>query len=112
MSTMSRRSVPCAASPSERPILWWRDFPYTVRDAVPKAPLADLFAALAEPTDASSTPEAQARKRAACAAYASQIGFQFGGEAGLDARLAREGGIERFRLSGRLDAAIPGLDAG
>ncbi|MCJ2051866.1 PIG-L deacetylase family protein [Methylobacterium sp. J-070] len=95
----------------EGPILWWRDFPYTVRDVVPRAPLADLFAALAEPT-VTLDAAAQGRKRAACAAYASQIGFQFGGEAGLDARLAREGGIERFRLSGALDAAIPGLDAG
>lgn len=93
------------------PILWWRDFPYTVRDAAPKEPLAALFAALAEPV-MRLAPDAQARKRAACAAYASQIGFQFGGAAGLDARLAREEGRERFRLSGRLGAAVPGLDAG
>jgi len=93
------------------PILWWRDFPYTVRDTVPKAPLAELFTALAEPAMRLG-PDAQARKRAACAAYASQIGFQFGGVAGLDARLAREEGNERFRLSGRLGAAIPGLDVG
>ncbi|MCJ2144644.1 PIG-L deacetylase family protein [Methylobacterium sp. E-066] len=93
------------------PILWWRDFPYTVREATPREPLADLFAALPVQRMALD-PEAQARKRAACAAYASQIGFQFGGVAGLDARLAREEGIERFRLTGRLDAAISGLDAG
>ncbi len=93
------------------PILWWRDFPYTVRATVPREPLAAVFADLAEPT-MRLDPDAQARKRAACAAYASQIGFQFGGPAGLDARLAREAGIERFRLSGRLGAAIPGLDAG
>ncbi|MEE7491876.1 PIG-L deacetylase family protein [Methylobacterium oryzae] len=93
------------------PILWWRDFPYTVRDAAPKEPLAALFSALAEPV-MRLAPDAQARKRAACAAYASQIGFQFGGAAGLDARLAREEGRERFRLSGRLGAAVPGLDAG
>jgi LmbE family N-acetylglucosaminyl deacetylase len=93
------------------PILWWRDFPYTVREATPKEPLAALFAALAESRMVLDA-EARDRKRAACAAYASQIGFQFGSEAGLDARLAREDGIERFRLSGRLDAAIPGLDAG
>ncbi|MCJ2059281.1 PIG-L family deacetylase [Methylobacterium sp. J-048] len=92
------------------PILWWRDFPYTVREAAPREPLAELFAAL--PTQRMVLdPEAQARKRAACAAYASQIGFQFGGVAGLDARLAREEGTERFRLTGRLDVAIPGLDA-
>ena len=95
----------------EAPILWWRDFPYTVREAAPRAPLAGLFAELAAPALRLS-PDAQARKRASCAAYASQIGFQFGGPAGLDARLAREEGMERLRLSGRLGAAIPGLDAG
>ncbi|SFL16710.1 PIG-L deacetylase family protein [Methylobacterium pseudosasicola] len=93
------------------PILWWRDFPYTVREATPREPLADLFAALPVRRMALA-PEAQARKRAACAAYTSQIGFQFGGVAGLDARLAREEGIERFRLTGRLAAPISGLDAG
>jgi LmbE family N-acetylglucosaminyl deacetylase len=93
------------------PVLWWRDFPYTVREAAPKEPLVGLFATLAE-AKMRLDPDAQARKRTACAAYASQIGFQFGGEAGLNARLAREAGIERFRLSGRLGAAIPGLDEG
>ena len=93
------------------PILWWRDFPYTVREAVPREPLADLFAGLADRTMTLDVA-AQARKRASCAAYASQIGFQFGGVAGLDARLARAEGVERFRLSGQLGAAIPGLDAG
>jgi LmbE family N-acetylglucosaminyl deacetylase len=94
-----------------QPILWWRDFPYTVRDAAPKEPLAASFAGLAGPV-MHLDPDAQARKRAACAAYASQIGFQFGGVAGLDARLAREEGLERFRLSGDLGVAVPGLDAG
>jgi LmbE family N-acetylglucosaminyl deacetylase len=93
------------------PILWWRDFPYTVREAAPKEPLAGLFGDLPEPT-MRLDPHAQARKRAACAAYASQLGFQFGGAAGLEARLAREEGRERFRLSGRLGIAVPGLDAG
>jgi LmbE family N-acetylglucosaminyl deacetylase len=93
------------------PILWWRDFPYTVRETVPREPLAGLFTRLAEPTMTLDT-DAQGRKREACAAYASQIGFQFGGAAGLDARLAQEKGTERFRLSGRLGTAIPGLHAG
>ncbi|MEL6062651.1 MULTISPECIES: PIG-L deacetylase family protein [unclassified Methylobacterium] len=93
------------------PILWWRDFPYTVREAAPREPLASLFAELPARI-VTLDPDAQARKRTACAAYASQIGFQFGGEAGLDARLVRENGIERFRLSGRLGLSIPGLDAG
>jgi LmbE family N-acetylglucosaminyl deacetylase len=91
------------------PILWWRDFPYTVREAAPQEPLAALFAELPEAA-VTLDPDAQARKRAACAAYASQIGFQFGGAAGLDARLAREEGIERFRLSGRLGPIVPGFD--
>lgn len=93
------------------PILWWRDFPYTVREAAPREPLAALFAELPE-ARVTLDPDAQARKRAACAAYTSQIGFQFGGPAGLDVRLARENGIERFCVSGRLVPAIPGLDAG
>lgn len=92
------------------PILWWRDFPYTVREAAPKEPLAGLFADL--PARAFALDgEAQGRKLAACAAYASQIGFQFGGEAGLAERLSREAGIERYRLSGRLPAPFPARDA-
>lgn len=94
----------------DTPVLWWRDFPYTVRAAAPKAPLAALFAALAEPT-VRLEPDAQIRKRAACAAYASQIGFQFGGVEGLDARLDQEEGVERFRRAGTLGSPIPGLDA-
>jgi LmbE family N-acetylglucosaminyl deacetylase len=92
------------------PVLWWRDFPYTVREAVPKEPLAHLFADLPVRTVALDA-RAQARKRAACAAYASQIGFQFGGEAGLRERLAREAGVERFRASGPMPASVPIRDA-
>ncbi len=83
------------------PILWWRDFPYTVREASPKEPLAPLFAGLPARAFAFDA-EAQAKKLAACAAYASQIGFQFGGRDGLAERLAREAGIERYRLMGTL----------
>jgi LmbE family N-acetylglucosaminyl deacetylase len=91
------------------PILWWRDFPYTVREATPKEPLAGLFADLPERAFAFDA-DAQGRKLSACAAYASQIGFQFGGEAGLAERLAREAGIERFRLAGRLPEPFPAAD--
>ncbi len=83
------------------PILWWRDFPYTVREAVPREPLAERFADLpveAVPFDAA----AQAAKRVACAAYASQLGFQFGGADNLGLQLEREGGMERFRRQGVL----------
>ena len=83
------------------PVLWWRDFPYTVRTAEPKEPLRAIFAAFPEQVvrlDAA----AGRRKAEACAAYASQIGFQFGGPDGLQARLAAEDGVERFRLQGQL----------
>lgn len=88
------------------PILWWRDFPYTVREATPKEPLAPLFADLPAKAFAFDAA-AQARKLASCAAYASQIGFQFGGQDGLAERLAREAGIERFRVTGALPQPFP-----
>jgi len=87
----------------ETPILWWRDFPYSIREAAPREPLAERFAAFpieTVPYDAA----AQAAKHAACAAYASQLGFQFGGVDKLGLQLAREGGVERFRRQG----ALPG----
>lgn len=82
-------------------VLLWRDFPYTVRTATPKEPFGNEMAALPE-ARVRLTDAAQAAKRAACRAYATQIGFQFGGEAGLDARLAAEGGVEDFRVEGRV----------
>lgn len=88
------------------PVLWWRDFPYTVRDATPKEPLKHLFERAPERVvrlDAA----AETRKTEACAAYASQLGFQFGGPDGLRQRLAAEEGIERFRLQGRLPPDFP-----
>ncbi len=90
------------------PVLWWRDFPYTVRTAEPKQPLAALFADLPEIAFAFDA-EGEAAKLQACAAYASQIGFQFGGPAGLKARLAQEEGRERFRSSGTLPPALTAL---
>lgn len=92
------------------PILWWRDFPYTVREATPKEPLAPLFADLPAQAVAFDA-EAQARKLASCAAYASQIGFQFGGRDGLAERLAREARTERYRLTGTLPKPFPLADA-
>lgn len=87
------------------PILWWRDFPYTVREAGPKEPFRDLFATLAMREIRFDRPCATA-KAAACAAYRTQIGFQFGGPEGLAERLAAEGATERFRVSGRLPDAL------
>ncbi|MEH3118992.1 MAG: PIG-L family deacetylase [Methylorubrum populi] len=91
------------------PVLWWRDFPYTVRDAEPKEPLRAVFEGLPEQV-VRLDGEAGRRKAEACGAYGSQIGFQFGGLEGLRACLAAEDRVERFRLQGRLP---PGLaDAG
>ncbi|GJE73538.1 1D-myo-inositol 2-acetamido-2-deoxy-alpha-D-glucopyranoside deacetylase [Methylorubrum suomiense] len=87
------------------PVLWWRDFPYTVRDARPKEPLRALFEAHPERA-VRLDAEAERRKAASCAAYASQIGFQFGGPEGLSGRLAAEEGTERFRVQGRLPDGI------
>lgn len=94
----------------DRPVLWWRDFPYTVRSAAPKAPLRASFADL--PVRAVALdPRAQARKAEACAAYATQVGFQFGGHDGLMDRLGAERGCERFSVGGRLPVGFPGSDA-
>ncbi len=81
------------------PVLWWRDFPYVVRDASPREPLRDRMAALPE-RDVALTPAEVEAKRRACLAYASQIGFQFGGAEGLERRLAASGGAESFRVTG------------
>ncbi|PIK73123.1 PIG-L deacetylase family protein [Methylobacterium frigidaeris] len=83
------------------PVLWWRDFPYTVRHPDPKEPFRDTFAGLPAVTVRLSAEE-EAAKHAACAAYASQIGFQFGGPAGLAERLGAEGAREHFRLAGAM----------
>ncbi|WP_336486047.1 PIG-L deacetylase family protein [Methylobacterium nigriterrae] len=99
-----------AAAGPEAPLLWWRDFPYTVRGHAPQEPLRETVSGLAI-REVALGPEEEARKEAACAAYASQIGFQFGGREGLSRRLAEEGGFERFRVSGHLPEGVPGRDA-
>ena len=88
----------------DRPILWWRDFPYTIRSDVPRRPFADLFATLPVRPVALDPPSLEARL-AACAAYRSQLGYQFGGPEGLEAKLAQAGAVEVF--SGWPDPAGP-----
>ena len=65
-----------------RPTLWWRDAPYALRSP-DAAPSPDLPAGL----DEVALPEDRARRGDACAHYATQVGFQFGGEAGMRAAL-------------------------
>lgn len=89
-----------------RPMLWWRDFPYVDREASPRAPFADRMSALAEHAVAIETDG----KRIACACYASQLGFQFGGPSGLAHALDRGGHTEIFRgdrAAGALAGARP-----
>jgi LmbE family N-acetylglucosaminyl deacetylase len=85
------------------PVLWWRDFPYVARDARPKAPFGDLMAELPDAAVAVG-PEP---KETACAAYATQLGFQFGGRDGLARALRASDPVERFRLSA--EAALPAV---
>ena len=82
------------------PVLWWRDFPYVARHSA-RAPCAADLVDLAEYT-VSVEPE---RRRSACTAYASQLGFQFGGETRLEGLLAEAGPMERFR--GERVAGLP-----
>ena len=79
-----------------QPILWWRDFPYVSRNATPAEPFGDRMRGLAEHTFGLDG-EAEQAKLQACLAYASQLGFQFGGPAGLRAKLSDSGAVERFR---------------
>ncbi len=81
-------TVRAMARLARRPTLWWRDFPYAARAASRAAPFADAMAAL----DERSVAVDVARKRRACAMYATQIGYQFGGEDGLE-RLRVEGDV-------------------
>ncbi len=80
----------------DRPILWWRDHPYVVRPGTPREPFGARFAeqALAEaPLD----PAARAARTAGALAYASQLGFQFGGPEAARAVFAAADPVERFR---------------
>ena len=87
-----------AVASLDRPVLWWRDSPYVLRqpDAVPRAPLpAGLTpVTLAQRAD---------RRADACACYASQLGFQFGGEAPMRTALA---GLTEELLAGPAARAV------
>jgi hypothetical protein len=66
-------------------VLWWTDHPYAARPHThPAQPFAEAMRALPEFVLEGRTE----RRLAACAAYASQIGFQFGGADGMRRSLA------------------------
>lgn len=62
----------------DRPLLLWEDWPYADRLGA-----MDATPALIEPL----TPATRARRVAACAAYTTQLGFQFGGVAAMRRRV-------------------------
>ena len=85
------------------PVLWWRDFPYAVRGGAPAEPFRERMEALPEHRILLDDGARRA-KAAGCLAYASQLGFQFGGPEGLQAKLAESGTFETFR--GRLTTDV------
>jgi LmbE family N-acetylglucosaminyl deacetylase len=93
-----------AVLPDGLPVLWWTDFPYAARPL--RETVRPFAAAMADWPERGIEGDAAARL-AACAAYATQLGFQFGGEEGLRRALAEAGPVERFREQGaaRLEVA-------
>ncbi len=72
-----------AVAALDRPVLWWRDSPYVLRDPA-AVPGPDLPAGLAEVR----LPQDLDRRADACACYATQLGFQFGGPERMRTALA------------------------
>ena len=84
-----------AVAALQRPTAWWRDAPYVLK-APDAQPSSDLPAGL----ETRTLPGDRDRRADACAAYTTQLGFQFGGEAPMREALA---GLEEVVL------AAPGL---
>ncbi|WP_369140707.1 PIG-L deacetylase family protein [Modestobacter versicolor] len=81
-----------AVAALDRPTLWWRDSPYVLRQ-----PAAVPGAALPGRSEAVELPQLPDRRADACACYTTQLGFQFGGEAGMRSALA---GLAEVLLAG------------
>ncbi|MDO9712179.1 PIG-L deacetylase family protein [Paracraurococcus lichenis] len=90
-----------AVLPPGLPVLWWTDFPYSLKPQ--SHPARPFEAAMASLPERAIEGDATARL-AACAAYRSQLGFQFGGTAGLAEALAAAGPLEQFRAEGEAAA--------
>ena len=67
-----------------RPVLYWRDAPYVLRDPAAR-PGAELPHGLLPVV----LPQDRQRRADACACYTTQLGFQFGGADAMRAALAR-----------------------
>jgi len=88
---------------SER-VAWYRDTPYAIRHpgAAPRFGTLPPDAEIAVPIDGAPL----AAKLDSCAAYASQIGFQFGGEAAMREALSRFAAAEAERLNAKGAAEV------
>lgn len=84
------------ALPPGVPVLWYRDTPYVLRDPDAR-PADDDLASLPVELAVDVTPHL-ATKLDATAAYASQLGFQFGGEPAMREALAGLARAEARRL--------------
>jgi len=89
------------------PVLWWQDFPYKSRTGRVSRPFTPFMDALPEAT----LPSDPLRRLSACAAYTSQLVYQFGGVEGLTRALSATGGDERVRVQGDLASVAVSLDA-
>jgi LmbE family N-acetylglucosaminyl deacetylase len=87
-----------AVAALDRPVLWWRDSPYVLRDPA-AVPGPDLPGGLAEVRP----PQDLHRRADACACYATQLGFQFGGVDGMRTTLA---GLPEVLLGGERARAL------
>ncbi|WP_131194895.1 PIG-L deacetylase family protein [Lichenihabitans psoromatis] len=83
----------------EKPVLWWRDFPYVARTANPAEPFAHRMHVMPEHS-LRLNADAAAAKEASCLAYATQLCFQFGGPDGLRTKLSECSSAEGFRGQG------------
>lgn len=84
-------------------VLWWEDFPYSLRPLThPAQPFSPALRAEPEYTIIGDAPA----RLQACLAYASQIGFQFGGRDGLVKALTKAGPNERLRTRGAMPTAL------
>ena len=80
----------------DRPVVWWRDFPYVAQTMHPAEPFATRMHALPDRCVRLNDAAVMSRE-AACLAYESQIGFQFGGPERLVTKLRTCGSAEHFR---------------
>ncbi|MCK8455576.1 PIG-L deacetylase family protein [Sphingomonas faeni] len=83
----------CAA----QAVLLWEDWPYADREARVAAEPAVIERL---------TPETRARRIAACAAYTSQLGFQFGGVEAMIERTGRIAEERYYALQGPVSGVI------